>query len=245
MEGLGGQQEQAKLTTIQVPLPEDVDGILDVVRTIILKGEIQNISITNGEPITYQRRLNPGEEISPSESTQGFAELTPQEVTRNIPMEEFDDMEYDLEGVNVYVKLVWMFILLENRGLAVTHLIVSEDTDFWTWLGVQKQLGVGISKFLGARIEHDSDLPPTVFLLCAAKHKSATIAEIEYILKGNAVKAEVQNERVNEKSDCSGTCGCEHTKVDAVVEDAGTGGGGGEAGGAEGDNAGDALTLSK
>ena len=114
MDGLGGLQEQGKLVTIQVPLPEDVDGILEVVRSVILKGNIQNITIKNGEPITYQRVVNANEEVAPSESTQGFAELSVSDIIHNVPMDEFDLKDYMLEGLNASGILIWMFVAVES-----------------------------------------------------------------------------------------------------------------------------------
>lgn len=217
MDGLGGQQEQGKLVTIQVPLPEDVDGILEVVRSVILKGNIQNITIKNGEPITYQRVVNANEEVAPSESTQGFAELSVSDIIHNVPMDEFDLKDYMLEGLNASGILIWMFVAVEMQGLSVTHIVMGGDTKFWGWLGL-RQLGKRINKFLGARVEYDEALPPTVFLLCGAKHKSATVAEISYVLKGNAVQAEVKNEGTNEESNRSGVSGQEHIGIDGEVE---------------------------
>ena len=218
MSGIGGEEETGKLVTVQVPMPDDVDGVLEAVRSIILKGEVQNISLRVGEPIVYQRYIRHGEEIAPSESTQSFAELSPLDVVRNVRMEEFDTLEYGLPPqIDPYMQLVWMVLLVEHQGLTMTHIMMAENTDFWDWIGIPKASGNSMQRFLGARIERDNSLPSDVFLLCAAKHRSATIAEITYVFKGNATN-EVENERTNQEGDRGRIGGQEHASTDGEVE---------------------------
>jgi hypothetical protein len=173
---LGGTQS-GKLVTVQSELPADVDGIIDEIRRIILLGEVQTITVKNGEPITYQRLVREGEEVAPSESTQSFAELSLAEIVRNINMEEFDPMD------DPCATLVWMIHTLELDGWSATHLAVSKNTDFWKWVGVDKRIARSLNQFLGLRIER-VDLPATIFLLCGASHRNATVAELGFVLKG-------------------------------------------------------------
>ena len=182
MSGIGGQEVQGKVVTVQTPLPESVDGILDEVRRIILLGEVQGISISNGEPITYQRFVRDGEEVQPRESTQSFAELTPFEVIRNVPMDEWEPSGPNVRPVE---KLFWMFMEMAAQRWVVTHIIVGESSAFWSWLGLPPDVHRGIDQFLGARIERDKLVPSEKFILCGSKTRSATFAEIEYGLIGS------------------------------------------------------------
>lgn len=187
MSGLGGQSG-GRLVTVQSEMPEDIDGILDAVRKIILLGNVQSVTIKHGEPITYQRVVRPGEEIKPGESTQSFVELTPLEVVRNVQMEEFD-WEEAVQAMPP-AQILWMFLFMAVRKWVVTHILIGADTKFWEWLGLRTgPMGnmYAIEQYLGARIERDPQLPSDVFVLCGARTKHATMAEIGFALKGNMI----------------------------------------------------------
>jgi len=179
MSGIGGETG-GKLITVQAELPQDVDGILDAVRRIILLGSVQTITLKDGEPITYQRVMRPGEEADPSETTASFAELTPLEVVRNVQMEEFHD-----GARTTFEKVVQMFNHMAFEGWTVTHVLVGESTNLWERLGLSGALARRLPHFMGARIERDKTLPEDVFILCGARTRHATIAEIKFALKGN------------------------------------------------------------
>lgn len=187
MSGLGGEQG-SRLVTVQAEMPEDIDGIMDAVRKIIMLGGVQNLTLKEGEPITYQRVVRPGEEIKPGESTQSFAELTPLDVVRNVPMEEFTWEEGDTKSPQE--QILWMFLFMSVRKWAVTHILLSTNTQFWRWLklwmGPMNDMST-VEQFLGARIERDTQLPSDVFILCGARTKHATISEIGFALKGNMI----------------------------------------------------------
>jgi hypothetical protein len=179
MAGIGGQEASGKLVTVQAELPEDIDDILDAVRRIVMLGEVQTITLKSGEPITYQRLVRAGEEIRPEESTQSYAELTPYEIIRNVPMEEW------AQGVGTpHSTVMDMFLAMGLLGWMVTHLVLAENTEFWKWLDIPPTSTVNIKQFLGARIERSKELPSGVFILCGAKTRHATIAEVGMALKG-------------------------------------------------------------
>ena len=179
MSGIGGETG-GKLITVQEELPQDVDGILDAVRKIILMGSVQTITLKDGEPITYQRVVRPGE--TPVEGSASFAELTPYEVVRNTPMEEFVEGQLTQD---LRVCVVEMFLRMALEGWVVTHLLLGEGTKFWSELKVLSSMSRMLPNFMGARIEYDKLLPEDVFILCGARTKHATIAEIKFSLKGN------------------------------------------------------------
>lgn len=198
MSGIGGQEVQGKVVTVQTPLPESVDGIMDAIRRIILLGEVQAISISNGEPIVYQRFVRDGEEVLPKESTQSFAELTPLEVVRNVLMEEWTPAPEE-KNLRPIEKLFWMLMDMTSRQWVVTHLLVGESTEFWGWLGLPNDVHTAIDQFLGARIERDKMVPGETFILCGSKTRSATFAEIEYAMKGSTF--EVRDEEADQEGD--------------------------------------------
>ncbi len=182
MTGIGGQEATGRLVTVQAELPEDIDGILDAIRKIILLGEVQSVTLKTDEPITYQRLIRHGEEIRPEESTQSYAELTAYEIIRNIQMEEW---ELDPKNTNFpHSNLIRMFMYMAEQGWAVTHVLMGENTKFWEWLGLPSKIDQSIKQFLGARIEKSKELPPEVYILCGSKTRNATIAEIGFALKG-------------------------------------------------------------
>jgi hypothetical protein len=200
-----------------MPMPEDIDGILQSVRAILLKGSVTQIIVQEGEPITFEREVSEDEEVQPLDSTEGFAELTPIEIVRNVTMEEFDLEEQGLLTALPHSILLWMIFLLEHEGWVPTHLIVSAASSFWKWLGVPARTGKRLEKFLGLRIEREEKLPNEVFLVGGSKHQGATIAEVGYILKGNVI-----NVRANEESDRGGNHSqAGHTAIEAVAKSAG------------------------
>lgn len=178
MSGIGGSGTGGKVVTVQTPLPEDVDGILDRVREIILLGEVQSISIKLGEPIIYQRLVRPGEEINASESTQSFTGLSVADVVRNVPMKE-----WSIKDESPHEQIWAMFMYMNRRLWVPTHVLISEDSKFWSWLGLDEH--APINNFFGARVEFDTTLPDHVFIICGAASRNATISEISFSLKGN------------------------------------------------------------
>jgi hypothetical protein len=183
MPGIGDNDTKGRLVTIRETMPGDIDGILEAIRRIILMGDIRSVSLRHNEPITYQRILRPGEEIKSSESTASFAELSPIDVVRQISMEEYVDES--LEDKSPHSRVMRMFLYMGFDGWVTTHLLMGEKTGFWDWLNVPSLVHKRLNQFLGARIEREKTLPEDVFVLCGAKTKSATIAEIGYALKGN------------------------------------------------------------
>jgi hypothetical protein len=187
MNGIGGQT-QARLVTVQAELPPTVDGILERVRQILLLGEVQNLSLKVDEPIVYQRMVRSDEEVDPSESTQGFAELSLMDIVRNVPMEDFgQSYQSTLMGeMNPHETLTHMWRFMEQQGWYVTHILTSPHpgTLLWPWLGI-KELRAP-ETFFGARVEQSKEVNPDVFLLCGARSRLAAISEIGLVLKGNA-----------------------------------------------------------
>lgn len=192
MSGIGGQEAAGRLVTVQTELPEDIDGILEAIRKIIMLGEVQTLTLKTNEPITYQRFVRHGEEVKPEESTQSYVELTAYEILRNVQMEEWDS-EAD-ESVTPHATLVWMFADMAIRGWVVTHLVVGENTRFWEWLNMPPRADQALKQFLGARLERTKELPSEVFILCGAKSKQATITEIGFALKGTTYEQRADTE---------------------------------------------------
>lgn len=181
MAGIGGKTT-GKLITVQAELPQDVDGILESVRRIILMGAVQTITLRDGEPITYQRLMRPGEEPDAAETAASFAELTLLEVVRNISMEEYEG------GKDICSNVVKMFMSMEADGWVVTHVLVGTSTHLWDHLWGTPAVPTRkhrLSHFLGAAVELEQTLSSDVFILCGARTKHATIAEIGFALKGN------------------------------------------------------------
>lgn len=183
MSGLGGQ-EAGKLITVQTDLPPSIDGILERIREILLMGRVQTVRLAMGQPLIYQRMVLSGEERLPSEDPQGFAELDILDIARNVEMEEFDESYASVISGNAetpHQLLVQMFMYMNVKGLEVTHLVFPPSTEFWMWI----KSPMALERFLGARVEVNKSLNDDVFLLCGARSKAATIAEIVFVLKGS------------------------------------------------------------
>jgi hypothetical protein len=183
MSGLGLPSPKGKLVTLQADLPETVDGILDKLREILLKGDIQLITIKDGEPIMYQRVVQHDEEIPAVESTQSFAGLGLMDIVRNTEMEEFDPKEQGLLHVPGQIVFFWAYLFMEHQEWVPSFLLVGEDTQFWSWLSIPKRVGRKLDRFVGLRVERDKIVPPDVFILCGARHRGASITEVKYSLK--------------------------------------------------------------
>lgn len=178
--GLGGQEVAGKVVTVQTELPSDIDGILDAVREILMLGGVQSITLRDGHPIVYQRFVLKGEELRPEETSLSFAEMTPFDVVRSAEMDEWSSEDKKTPEE----KLIWMFADMSIRGWTVTHILLSEASLFWSWLGVSTAMRSIMKQFLGARIELDKMVPNNVFLLCGSKSRNAAISDIGFVLKG-------------------------------------------------------------
>ena len=195
MSDIGGVSASST-NTYQRGLPSSIDGVVDAVREILLKGRVQSLSMKVGGAIVYERMAAKDEEVDPSESTSSFAELEPLDVVRNVPMSEFELKEDGSEGATDV--LLTMYHALELDQLCVTHLIVSEDTLLWDWIGVNSRIAKRLKMFLGARVVPVQGLPPEVFLACGSAHRNATLAETKMTLKC-AVPFEVEDDEQAEQ----------------------------------------------
>lgn len=182
MAGLG-QKQTGRLVRLSKNCPDDIDGIVDSIRGILLTGGVQSLTVKEGAPIAYERLVMPGEEALPKDSTEGFAELTPFEVIRNVPMEEFRFEDY-VENATPHQALMWSFVHLHLQDWLVTHVLLGQTTEFWKWLGMPKRgRGLQFPYFFNARIEEDAKIPENVYILCGARTRHATIAEIGCSIK--------------------------------------------------------------
>jgi hypothetical protein len=178
---IGGVEHQGKLVTIQTELPGSVDGILGALRQILLLGNVQEVSVKNGEPIVYRRYVSAGEEIHPSESTASFAEMGIMDIIRNVTMEELDfEKLFVREDPAPYAEVCAMMLHMSRKSLVHTHLVLSSDTRFWEWMMMP-----AVEQFAGALVEYQKGISDDVFLLCGAKSRAATITEITLVIKGN------------------------------------------------------------
>ena len=185
MGGLG-QKQNGRVVRLNKECPDDIDGIVDSIRGILLTGGVQSLTVKEGEPISYERLVMPGDEILPKDSTESFAELTPFQVIRNVPMEEFSYEEHDLGTANAHERVMNAFLYLAVESWAVTHLLVSPESRFWKWLGLPlSRPGTSgkLQYFCNAKIELDASLPDDIYILCGARTRHATIAEIGCSLK--------------------------------------------------------------
>lgn len=186
MPSLGIQDLRGQLVTTQVELPDSIDGIVDKVREIILLGSVQRITIANEQPIVYQRYVDPADVSAEEDSTASFLELRLMDVIRNLDnMTEFSLVEQGLDKSCSQEVFFWMLYFVEHAGWTPTHLLLSEDSGFWKWLGIGNKRGKSLTRFMGMRIERDKMLPSEVFLICGASHRAAAISEIGFVLKGN------------------------------------------------------------
>lgn len=183
MSSLGGQDRKGKLVSVQIDLPTTVEGIVDRVREILLKGEVRSISIEDNKPITYQIMVQPGEEIAAEADVESLlSDLKLADIVRNNEMEEFNVREQGLVGVSAQTLFFWTYFFLEHEGLFPTYLLIGEESDFWTWLGLTRRMRK-LLRLIGLRIERDKSIPSDTYLLCAAKHANADITEIVHTLK--------------------------------------------------------------
>ena len=184
MSGLGKTKTSRSVVRAEMPMPDDIDGILQAVRSILIKGDVTQIIVTDGLPISYERTVDLAAQ-EPDELQQDISELKPMDVVRNIRMEEFDAAAQGLTKASPQTILFWMVFMLECEGWVPTHLIIAQQSNVWSWLGVPARAARRLDKILNLRIERDETLPSDVFLLGGSKHNGATLAEVGFALKGN------------------------------------------------------------
>jgi hypothetical protein len=186
MSIIGGKAKTGRnKVRAEVPMPSDIDGVLQAVRAILLKDNVTQINIREGDVISYEREVDPAEEMGPVETNEGFADIRPMDVVRNAMMEEFSVVEQGLEGAGAQTILFWMIFLLEYEGWAATHLVVSASSDVWKWMGIPQRAAKRLEKLINLKIEKDEDLPNEVFLVCGSRHQGAVLTEVGYVIKGS------------------------------------------------------------
>lgn len=182
MEGLG--QEKDKYVSKQMALPATLSGILDAVRKILNEKSIHSIHIEKDQPIIYQRAVDaPEAEIQPG-SDPDYADLSPYEIARRVPMTEFDFRMQGLVEESPIAKVSWMMVFVEKWKLVPTYLLVAQNTNFWKWLGFPVTKGLHVDTFLGMRVEREVEMPPQAFLIFGAEDQWAAIHETKLVIKG-------------------------------------------------------------
>jgi len=176
-----GQTQTVKTVSLQTELPTSVDGIVEKVREILSHGRVQEIIIRDGEPITYQKEVIPGEEVTPLEELATTISLN--DMARNIDMEEFNLAEQGLEKAAPQSIFFWMYFFLEYEGWVPTHLLVSKDSQFWPWAGLPRRHSRKCDVFLNLEVHRDEVVPSNVAILFGSTHKNASVGEVKYALK--------------------------------------------------------------
>ena len=174
MSGIGDQSGTSQ-NTFTVPLPDTLDAVLDVIRKILTKGNVQRLVMDTNEPIVYTCS---GGTVGHEES---FQELDILDVVRNVSMVEYLPPASKKGAAERYLDMV---ALIGAQRLVPTHLVISETSMFWSWLSLPSEIMNSVDDYGGVRIECRSGLADNVFLLCAGRSRSATIAEIVYVVKG-------------------------------------------------------------
>jgi len=201
MVGLGAAQ-LLQLATAQVELPNTVDGIVEKVREILAKGNVQSITIKDGEPIIYQRMVSPGEEGVPQDPLEEWSsDVTLRDMYRNIEMEEFDLKEQGLVGATPQTIMFWAIFYIEHENLIPTYLLVSKDSDFWPWIGLSRRQGRKLERFMGLKVERDEAVPPSSVIIFGANYPGAGVSEVRFALK---TTAEVSNAQADRKATSGG-----------------------------------------
>lgn len=181
MDGLG--QDKKTLVTGQLPLPTTIDGILGAVRQILLKGHVYSIHIDKDHPIEFSRPQLEEEQLIPGE-TPDLSSLSPYEVARQGNLMEFDVRLWGLDKEAPIARVAWMMSYVEKWKVLPTHLLLSESTKFWTWLGIPSERGHKLKSFLGMQIEKEKELPSQVFLIFGNEDRLAAAYEAKIIVKG-------------------------------------------------------------
>ena len=160
--------------------PTTTEGILDVVRRILLKKRIRSILLRVNEPVVYHQALPADGELEELPST--FEELSPLDVARNRRMSEFDSTQVEVSGVGA-AHLIQASFELTAEKLVPSHLILGEGTLFWEYMGLSKLIGVNLSNFFGLQMHYERELPDDVFLLCGSKVSGGSFVDIAHSIK--------------------------------------------------------------
>ncbi|CAB4131195.1 hypothetical protein UFOVP276_161 [uncultured Caudovirales phage] len=213
MSGLG-ITTLLQLATAQVELPDSIDGIVEKVREILTKGNVRSISIRDGEPITYQRMASPAEvALDPLE--EWSSDITLGDMYRNVDMEEFDLKEQGLVGASPQTVLFWAIYYIEHENMSPTHILVSKDSDLWSWIGLSRRQGRKLDRFMGLKIERAETIPTSAVILFGSNYPGAGVGDVRFALK---VTAEVPNAQVNRKAISSGSDSNASSRPAEVVE---------------------------
>lgn len=189
---VGGIGYERKTEAFELPERPRIDDVLRAVRSILSQEAVQKITIELGKPVIYERYAHKNEAKDPELT---YAKLSLYDVVRNLgKLEDWDGLVLNLPNppntpADTLIQIFGHFSFM--YGLPVSHILVSEDTDLYSWLNLgptYKRDGY----LLGVPVVKDSNIPNEVLVVCAAKSRSATVAEVT-----NAVKLvmETKDER--------------------------------------------------
>jgi len=159
------------------PLPGTIDEILDVLGRIMALGEVEHISLNEGEPIYVERfadMANPGGLDDPS-----FTDFTLEDMLARIPLEEYVAPHV---GMSPAAQLFEMFLLVGAGTHVVTHVLCSSRVSLRRWLGMEEVLADDY-KLLGAAVVEVPMFPSDAVVVFGANRAGAPASEVKVALK--------------------------------------------------------------
>ena len=171
MKALGG-----KVVEGRVDLPSDMDGVLDVVKTVLKLGGVQLIKMDLENGLTF-KRVSSDSDNHPFETSRSYVDMPITDVVRQKTVEESPLNGSNTLGPEHLLRAFWCMSL---KDLVVTHMIVGPGTVLWKWLGLDPMASAHLTHLMGAHLEVDKTLGKDKVLLCGARSKTATVDEIEY-----------------------------------------------------------------
>jgi hypothetical protein len=151
------------------PLPEDVNGICELIRDILDKGSVQKIELDVGDLVRVVRLVEVGDL---EESEEGWD----QSLKGLEDFEEYNDADATPDGIILHL----LNAVADIDLFGVAFITGTNDTNL---LGKWLKIPDRSKQIAGIPIYRVNTLPEETLVLCGAKFREATPSEIEYAIK--------------------------------------------------------------
>lgn len=157
-----------------VPLPDrpSVDGLLDLLRTVLLTPYVQNIQIPIKGPIQVHWLGEPGARIDFDPD-----DIDPMKAIRSVFLESCEDDAPLLQLLSTAV------LKIEQKSLVVAFSVISHSSGIPHLLGHDKSVSGPMTRLLGGKVLRSSELADDVVVLLGAKDTACVLKTVEAGMK--------------------------------------------------------------
>jgi hypothetical protein len=158
---------------VEVPRGTGIDGYVEMVRSILRKGKVQEVLLRTNGRVSYRRFVRtdePEDELKVDLST-----LMPWHIIRNGDIQELPTPTIE---TNAAVVISQLFGAVRVDGFKPVAFVTSGESLFWKWHNESTGVVFGKDEAYGLPFFPDPEIPQDVLILCAAFSRDARLVDV-------------------------------------------------------------------